>query len=145
MPEALKDERLPKHLKRPLEEWWEWYDMRYAMPVEVDIEPGAVKITIFYDAEEELRRCEEACVKEAEKELKAEDKAEDIEWEEAEKEVWRGCHETCVEDIVLSVYININRAIDMLDRMLTRYGIKGKMERGWENYKYWARCEVELD
>jgi len=135
MPEALKDERMPEYLKRPLEEWWEWYDIRYAMPVEIDIEPGVIKITIFYDTEEELKKCEEACVKEAEKELKSED----VEWEE----VWHGCHEGCVEDIAYNVYIDINRAASMLDKVLKKYGIKARSEGGWEGLEYWIRYSIE--
>ena len=140
-PEVLENEQLPKHLRQALKEWYEWFTTWYSMSVETIVEPGVVKIIISCDIEEELCRCEEACVKEAEKELKGED----IEWEEAKEKIWHDCHETCIEDIALSVYININRAIDMLNKILTKYGIKGKMERGWENYEYWARCEVELD
>jgi len=138
MLEALEDRRLPEQLRRALKEWWEWYDVRYAMPIEISVESGVVRVTIFYDIEEELRRCEEACVKEAEKEL-------NIEWEEAKEKIWHGCHEGCTEDIVRDLYTDVGIVTNMLDKVLKKYGIKSKVEYGWDNYTYWARYEIELD
>ena len=128
LPEALEDRRLPEHLKQALKEWYEWHTTWYNMPVEIDIEPGAVRIVVFYDIEEEVERCTNACVKGAEN----------------KEEVWNGCYEECME-IIADLYRDFGVTTNMLDKALKRHGIKSKVEYGWDNYTYWARYEIELD
>jgi len=127
---ALEDERLPERLRQPLREWYEWHTTWYNMPVEIDIEPGVVRVVVFYDIEEELHRCEEACIKGAEN----------------KEEAWHGCYEECAESITHDLYRDIGVITSMLDKMLAKYGVRrGRVEYGWDNYTYWARYEIELD
>ena len=129
LPEALEDRRLPEQLRRALKEWYEWLTTWYNMSVETIVEPGVVKIIISCDIEEELRRCEEACIKGAEN----------------KEEAWYGCHEGCTEDIVRDLYTDVGVTTNRLDEVLAERGIRGKVEYGWDNYTYWARYEIELD
>jgi DNA-binding transcriptional ArsR family regulator len=144
VPEVLKDSRLPEKLRQALEEFWEWYDVRYAVPVEVDIEPGAVRIVVSHDIEPELRECEDICVKEYGEEVKRELKAEGVSEEEAEEKVWQGCHEACVEDIVRDLYLSFGEITRKLDKILEKYGVKAESEGGWDRYEYWVRYEIRL-
>ncbi|MCC6021307.1 MAG: hypothetical protein LM577_08095, partial [Thermoproteaceae archaeon] len=113
-------------------------------PVEVGIEPGAVRIVMSHDIEPELNECEDICIKKYGKEVEEELKAGGITEEEAEEKVWQGCHEACIEDIVRDLYLTFGEIASKLDEVLEKYGVKAKSEGGWNRYEYWIRYEIRL-
>jgi len=144
MPEALEDGRIPGRIRAALREWWEWYDLRYAMPVEIDVEPNVIRIIISYNAEQEIEECTRACVERHGEELKEELKAEGATEEEIEEKIRHGCFDDCKDDIVSDVNTSFNEVFYELDKVLRRYGIRYEDMWGWDGYEKWVSIKIEL-
>ena len=129
--EALEKGLVSGSVKKALEEFWEWYDWRYVMPVTIAKEGDYITLYVYYDITEELEVCEKACVERAKKEL-----AED---EYSDDDIAGGCHESCMEDIVRDINEDFGEIRRYLFRYLDRHGLKYDWEDGWDyNTKYLA-------
>jgi hypothetical protein len=136
VPEALESDIVPETFKRALREFWEWFEPRYSLDIEVEVwPPSTARIELRYDAEREIEGCTATCVK-----LYG-DKVEG----RTEKEVELGCYEACIEDIASSVNAAFHDALNKLEEVLREYGIK-VVEEGcnWEGHEKWCRIEVRL-
>jgi len=60
VPETL--ESLPDEIKKPLSEWWEWYNERFALPVVAFPHYGGLRVCVTYNAARVTVLCVESCM-----------------------------------------------------------------------------------
>jgi len=127
--EALDSELLRGAIRAALNEWWEWYTWRYAMPVSVEIGEDYVALYISYDITEEEEVCERACIEEAKKNVDSE--------EYSEEDIVGGCYVACHEDVVTDTNEVFSNVWINLWHILDKYQLKYDWEMSWDyNTKY---------
>jgi len=119
---ALGQDILPSGVKAVLSEFLKWYEAHYSMPFNIEIGPNEVALYIYHDITGELKNCVNLCVEKWKKRLNSEDQLNEF------------CHNICIEDVscrINEVFCGIRNE---LTRYLDKYGIKYRLEEGWEGY-----------
>jgi len=129
--EALEGGLIGGAVKEALKEFYEWYDMKYAMPVTIALEGSYVILYVHYDITEELKTCEKACVEFGKRELAGEGYS--------DEDIAEGCYESCMEDIARDVNESFGEIRWYLFKCLDRHGLTYDWEDSWDyNTKYLA-------
>ena len=134
--QAIEFRLLRDDIKVALKEFYEWYNWRYVMPVEVVLGADYVEIYTEYDITQELESCENACIEQAKNDLPVEEFDDD--------DVAQGCHESCMEDIAMDTNADFREIKYNLLEILDKYGLKYDWELSWDyNVKY-LRVRIKL-
>ena len=127
--QAIEFKLLRDDIKVALKEFYEWYNWRYVMPVEVVLGADYVEIYTEYDITQELESCENACIEQAKKDLPAEEFTED--------DIAQGCYESCMEDIAMDTNADFREIKYKLLEILDRYKFRYEWDLSWDyNVKY---------
>jgi len=121
---AIEFKLLRDDIKSALKEFHDWYNWRYIMPVEIVLGADYMIIYIEYDITQELESCEEACIEQAKKDMLSEELTED--------DIGQGCHDSCMEDIVIDTNTVFSEIRRKLWEVLDKYGFKYDWEDSWE-------------
>jgi len=133
---AIEFRLLRDDIRNMLTEFYEWYNWRYVMPVEVELGMDYIKMYMECDVSEELDKCIDLCVENVNKDTLAE--------ELTKEEINAGCYETCNEDISMDtngVFSEIRRK---LWEILDKYGFKYDWEDSWEGDIKYLRFKIEF-
>jgi len=134
--QAIEFRLLRDDIKVALKEFYEWYNWRYVMPVEVVLGADYVEIYTEYDITQELESCENACIEQAKNDLPVEEFDDD--------DVAQGCYESCIEDIAMDINADFNEIRYELLRILDKYKFRYEWEVSWDyNVKY-LRVRIKL-
>ena len=129
--EALEAGLIHGSVKAALEEFWNWYDWHYVMPVRIIQDSGYITLYIYYDISKELELCTDACIKEAKKRADPE--------EYTEEDIAGACYVACTEDIVTDINADFGRIRSHLFEYLDKYRLSYDWEDSWDyNTRYLA-------
>jgi len=126
---AIEFKLLREDIRSALKEFYEWYNWRYILPVEITLGVDYMEIYTEYDITQELESCEKACIEQAKKDLPAEEFTED--------DIAQGCYDSCMEDIAMDTNADFSEISHKLWEVLDKYGFKYDWEMSWDyNVKY---------
>jgi hypothetical protein len=126
---AIEFKLLRDDIKAALKEFYEWYNWKYVMPVEITLGVDYMEIYTEYDITQELELCEKACIEQAKKDLPAEEFTED--------DIAQGCYESCMEDIAMDTNADFREIKYKLLEILDRYKFRYEWDLSWDyNVKY---------
>ena len=134
--EALEKGLVSGSVKKALEEFWEWYDWRYVMPVTAVLDGDYITVYVYYDITEELEVCEKSCVENTKKELEQEEYSDD--------DIAGGCHESCMEDIVRDINEDFGEIRRYLFKCLDRRGLDYDWEDSWDYNTRYLAVDIKL-
>jgi len=110
--------------------------MRYAIPIELEIDNDYIALYISYDITEEV----EACTKVGVRRAIEEDWYPDLTEEEIEEGIYDACREDSINDTI-DVFSSILRKIwEIFDK----HGIKYDWEDSWEGDTKYLRVQIKL-
>jgi len=135
--EALEKGLVSGSVKKALEEFYEWYDWRYVMPVTIVKEGDYITLYVYYDITEELEVCEKACVEHARKEL--------MEDEYSEEDIAGSCYDSCMDDIVRDINEDFGEIRRYLFKCLDRHGLKYDWEDSWDYNTRYLAVDIKND
>ena len=123
-------------IRGALAEFYEWYNWRYAMPVEVELDEDYVAIYVSYDITHELEACEKACIEDAKKEELGE--------EYTEEDIAGGCFVACHEDVITDTNEVFSNVWIKLWQILEKRKFRYDWEMSWEHYVKYLRVLIKF-
>jgi hypothetical protein len=120
MPTALQFPLINEKVREALKEFYEWYDVKYAMPVIVTFNCDQVGLIIEYNIEQEVNECIDTCIKLGQE--NGLDRA----------DIGSSCAEECYDSIVSDTNDVFSDVWSKLWPILDRHGIKYDWEQAWD-------------
>ncbi len=116
-------------LQTALSEFLRWYNQRYTMPIDIQLDAHNAMVRIRYDITEEIEECEYSCVQQTKRILNKQVDEEKIE---------ESCSNGCFVDVTAYIDARFDDIRTALFKYLNKYGIEHIwQEEGWEDlYRY---------
>jgi len=123
-------------IRAMLREFYDWYNWRYAMPVEVELGEDYVAIYVSYDITHELEACEKVCMEQAKKEKLGE--------EYTEEDIADGCFIACHEDVITDTNGVFSNVWIKLWQILEKHKFRYDWEMSWDYNTKYLRVVIKL-
>jgi hypothetical protein len=120
MATALQFPLINEKVREALKEFYDWYDIKYAMPITVTFNCDQIGMIIEYNIEQEVNECIDTCIK------LGQDNGLD------RGDIGDSCSEECYDSIVSDTNDAFSDVWSKLWPILDKYGLKYDWENSWD-------------
>jgi len=125
---AIELELINDTIRSALKEFLEWYEPRYSMPIDAELDVERVSIHIYHDTTEDLENCVVDCIEQTKRHVSK---------EVDEFKIRDSCYSGCIYEVSGIINARFDDVREKLLKHLNKYGIKYEWREGWEGeYKY---------